>query len=258
MTTAVSEAVILMAGLGSRFRAIGETRLKPTLTILGRPLISYTFEAVKNAGMKKIHAVLGFEAAPLRAAIEPLIPPGVEISWINNPDWQKQNGISVLSAASHVSGPFLLTMGDHLFEQSIVDLLLRKAILNELNLAIDRKLNSIFDLEDAMKLQMRGDRVVAIGKDLLDYDAIDTGIFICPLTFFEYLEKAKSAGNGNDCSLSDGVRLMARAGAVRGIDIGDAWWQDVDTPEMLANAEKQLRSRRGQLASPRADRGTAA
>ena len=43
-----------------------------------------------------------------------------------------------------------------------------------------------------------------------------------------------------DCSLSDGVRLMARERKVAAVDIGDAWWQDVDTPAMLHRAEETL------------------
>ena len=38
----------------------------------------------------------------------------------------------------------------------------------------------------------------------------------------------------------DGVRLMAAERKVRAIDIGEAWWQDVDTPEMLAHAEQEV------------------
>ena len=33
-------------------------------------------------------------------------------------------------------------------------------------------------------------------------------------------------------------RLMAGDGKVRGIDIGDAWWQDIDTPRVLEHAER--------------------
>jgi choline kinase len=240
MSKTISEAVILMAGSGSRLRTAGESRLKPLVPLIGRPLISYTLDTLRKVGIKTIYAVVGFEGHSLRAEVQPLVPSNITVCWIDNPHWQMKNGISVLAAAPRVTTPFLLTMGDHLFEQSIVDLLLREAKPVRLNLAIDKKLDSIFDLSDAMKVRMRGDQVVAIGKDLPDYDAIDTGLFVCPREFFDYLERAKRNG---DCSLADGVRLMAADDQVRGIDIGPAWWQDVDTPEMLACAEQHLRTR---------------
>jgi len=95
-------------------------------------------------------------------------------------------------------------------------------------------------LEDAMKVRTRGNRVTDIGKKLRDYDAIDIGLFVCPLEMFAYFERAKSRSGRNDCSLADGVRLMAADDKVRAIDIGGAWWQDVDTPEMLQHAERQM------------------
>lgn len=238
---AISEAVILVAGAGSRLRAGGEKVAKPLLPLLGRPLVSYTFEALARAGIKTVYAVVGFESGTLVPEVERIVPRGLAVRFVENRDWKKQNGISVLAAAPHISSPFLLTMADHLFEQAIVDLVLRTPVDDRVNLAIDRKLDSIFDIDDAMKVQTRDDRVVAIGKDLSDYDAIDTGMFACSATLFDYLEAAKRDG---DCSLADGVRAMARAGKVGAIDIGTAWWQDVDTPEMLAAAEKRLRQRR--------------
>ena len=233
----VAEAVILMAGSGSRLRGTDETFLKPLVPILGRPLISYTIDALAGAGIRKINAVVGFESERVSVAVARLMPAGTEFCAIKNQEWQKQNGISLLAAKDHVAAPFLLTMSDHLFDEAIVNLLINSGDPGFLNVAVDRKLDSVFDLDDAMKVQTRGDRVAAMGKNLCAYDAIDAGLFTCPLEIFEYLDRAKQSG---DCSLADGVRLMAADNKVRAIDIGDAWWQDVDTPEMLQCAEKKL------------------
>jgi len=257
--SAVSEAVILMAGSGSRLGGSDKTFLKPLVPVLGRPLICYTIDALVHAGIKKANFIVGYQSGPITAAVKQLIPSELESRFIENRDWQKQNGVSVLAAANHMTSPFLLTMSDHLFDESIVDLLLREAEPEQLNLAIDKKLDSIFDLNDAMKVRVQGDRLIGIGKDLQDYDAIDTGFFVCPRKFFDYLRKAK---RNDDCSLADGVRLMGADDQVRGIDIGAAWWQDIDTPEMLARAETRLRSRLARrdiaMANAGSDRGNRA
>jgi choline kinase len=248
--TTIPEAVILIAGEGSRLREANKTFLKPVVPVLGRPLISYTLDALKSVAINRIHFVVGYQSDRMISQVEQLIPSGMRASFIENREWQKQNGISLLAAAGHVRFPFLLTMGDHLFDGAIFDRLLVNFDPELLNIAVDRKLDSIFDLDDAMKVQTRGYRVAAIGKDLREFDAIDTGLFVCPLEIFDYLERAKSDGRENDCSLADGVRLMAGDGKVRAIDVGESWWQDVDTPQMLQQAEKALTNWRGSWRLP--------
>ncbi|HST30512.1 MAG TPA: NTP transferase domain-containing protein [Chthoniobacterales bacterium] len=233
----IKDAVILMAGIGSRLRETKKDVPKPLIQIAGRAVCSYTIDALERAGIETVHVITGYNSDLLVAGLEQLIPAGMTLHPIHNPEWQKQNGVSVLAAKPHLRSPFLLTMGDHLFGPRIVDLVIKGADSSVLNVAVDRKLDAVFDLDDAMKLKTSGDWVISIGKDLKDYDAIDTGLFVCPAEFFEYLEQAKRA---DDCSLADGVRTMVADGKVRAIDIGNAWWQDIDTPAMLGAAEKAL------------------
>jgi len=243
--TGISDAVVLMAGEGSRLRGSDKTILKPFVPVLRRPLISYTLDALIGAGIKTVNFVIGYESERVTAQVKQLIPSGLSASFIENRDWQKQNGISLLAAAGQVGAPFLLTMSDHLFDNTIVDRLIEAADPDFLNVAVDRKLHSIFDLGDAMKVQTRRNRVTDIGKHLRKFDAIDTGLFVCSLEIFDYLERAKSSSpeSFRDCSLADGVRIMAADDKVRAIDIGTAWWQDVDTPQMLRHAEKEMAKR---------------
>ncbi len=234
----ITEAVILMAGTGSRLRAAGKTVHKPLVPIRGRPLISYTLDALQSLGISTLHVVVGWESARLLAGLTPLIPDSIRLHPIENPEWQKQNGVSLLAAAPQLTRPFLLMMGDHLFERSLLADFVGETKPEVLNLAVDRKIDSIFDLDDAMKVETEGDRIVAIGKMLLEFDAIDTGIFVCPPAIFDYLAKARREG---DCSLADGVRAMAEDGKARVIDIGEAWWQDVDDGGMLEEAEEEAK-----------------
>jgi choline kinase len=231
-TSPVRDAVILMAGAGSR---LGGSVAKPLVQVGGRPLISYTFEALSRAGVRDVHLVLGANSDRLAAAVRE-VSGSLSCHEIKNPEWQKQNGVSVLCAAGKVSAPFFLLMGDHLFDFAVLDALLAQSDPAHVNLAIDRKIETIFDIDDAMKVQTEADRVVAIAKDLAQYNAIDTGAFLCSIEIFDYLKRSQRDG---DCSLADGIRLMAGERKVRAVDIGDAWWQDVDTPAMLQRAEKE-------------------
>ncbi|MFL6529294.1 MAG: NTP transferase domain-containing protein [Chthoniobacterales bacterium] len=226
------DAIILMAGAGSR---LGAAIPKPLVKIGGRPLISYTFDALERVGVSDVHIVVGAHNG-LAAEVRALLQREMRFHVIVNPEPQKQNGVSVLCAAGKVSTPFFLMMGDHLFEPAIFEALLAEGDQSLVNLAIDRKIESIFDIDDAMKVQTERDRVVAIAKNLEDYDAIDTGAFLCSIDLFDYLNAARRNG---DCSLADGVRAMAHDRKVRAVDIGEAWWQDVDTPEMLRRAEEE-------------------
>ena len=80
----------------------------------------------------------------------------------------------------------------------------------------------------------KGIYIVDIGKEIANYDALDTGMFLCSPALFDRLESATRDGN---CSLSDGMRQLAQERNLRALEIGEAHWQDVDTPEALAHAE---------------------
>ncbi|MCG6534680.1 MAG: hypothetical protein L7F78_08335 [Syntrophales bacterium LBB04] len=96
---------------------------------------------------------------------------------------------------------------------------------------------SVFDLVDATKVAVENGRVVNIGKKMVNYNAIDTGIFLCSHGTFEALEIVIAAGRE---SLSDGVRELARLGRMESTDIGDLFWQDIDDSASLREGEKRL------------------
>lgn len=238
MDTTIRQAVILAAGQGLRLRRNDQDYLKPLYPLHDRPLISHVMNGFCAKGVTQFHIVVGFEKEELIPGLEKALPKDAELQLIDNPHWRLNNGVSLLQAAGKVSGRFFLSMSDHLFNPEIVEKLQRGSVSEEvLYLAVDRKLDSIFDMDDATKVASEDGYIRDIGKQLKEFDAVDTGLFVCPPCIFERLEAAKVDG---DCSLSDGVRAMAEAGRARIVDIGDSLWQDVDTPEMLEHAEAML------------------
>jgi len=129
-------------------------------------------------------------------------------------------------------------MSDHIFEPHTAACLLRQRLgQDEAILAVDHKLDCIFDMDDATKVVRMGDYIISIGKNLKVYDAADTGMFLCTPAVFDALDAVMKDGN---CSLSDGMQHMASNRKLRAYDIEDAIWQDIDTPEMLDFAQVQL------------------
>ncbi|NMB74907.1 MAG: NTP transferase domain-containing protein [Myxococcales bacterium] len=238
MTSNIRQAVILAAGQGTRLRRDDQDYPKPLYPLRGRPLIGWAMRALHQAGVEEMFVVVGFAREETVPGIQAACPKGLRLDFVDNPEWKKSNGVSLYQARGKLDGRFFLSMSDHLYAAQMVRTLAAGAIQEDsLYLAVDRKLGSIFDMDDATKVRTRDGRIVDIGKQLLEFDAVDTGLFVCPPAVFSFLESAMVNG---DCSLSDAVRAMAREGRARVVDIGDLFWQDVDTPAMLGHAEEWL------------------
>jgi choline kinase len=179
--------------------------------------------------------VVGYRADLIRRWFAGRSFDGTSFTLIENLEYHKANGVSALAAKDQLRNPFLLLMSDHIFEPKTARALLGQPLAeDEVILAVDHNVDGVFDLDDATKVRCEGNHIVDIGKDLARYDALDTGMFLCGPALFNRLESAKKDGN---CSLSDGMRQLAREQKLKAFDIGDAHWQDVDSPEALAYAE---------------------
>ncbi|HEX2310149.1 MAG TPA: NTP transferase domain-containing protein [Vicinamibacterales bacterium] len=233
----VRRALVLAAGNGDRFR--NPTRESKLLQlVLGRPLIMRTIESAREAGITAVEIVLGYQAGRVRAVIEREAPADIAVHFSHNRDWHLQNGVSVLAARGRLRSRFALLMGDHLFEPRVLRRLLRARLGQaESLLGVDSRPTAPEIASEATKVRLRGSRIVAIGKALTDYDALDTGLFVCAPSLFEALESALADG---DTTLSGGIRVLAARGLMRAFDIGDATWCDIDTIEDLDSAESLL------------------
>ncbi|HLA76893.1 MAG TPA: NTP transferase domain-containing protein [Vicinamibacteria bacterium] len=237
--------VVIAAGAGSRLRFTSQNDgvFKPLTMVLGVPLIVRTLITLRDAGVREAVIVTGYRAEELRRALlSDHRLAGLTLSFAHNPEWRKKNGLSVLAARKAVGGRrFLLSMADHLYSPRVVEALRAcPPTDDDLVLAVDFRVGTVTDPEDAMWVRLTGDGAIRdIGKDLTEYDAVDTGVFFTSPALFEALEQ-EAAERGGDCALADGVRRLAHAGRARTADIGDAWWQDVDTHTDLRVVEGKL------------------
>ncbi len=230
--------VILAAGLGSRLKS-DEGVPKPLRPVAGRALILRVLDRFFEAGVEEAVIVLGHRADEVRAGIE-AAETEVRTIFALNPRYKMSNGLSVLAARSAICDrPFFLSMSDHIFDASLIKGLASATLPDGgLVLAVDQKLDAIYDMEDATKVLTEGDRIVEINKDLGKFDAVDTGLFACSPALFDGIEAESNRREDGDCSLSDGVKALAAQGLAVVHDVGEGLWQDVDTPGSAVHAEK--------------------
>ena len=232
--------VVLAAGLGLRLASCAKASpAKPLTSIGGVPLLVRTLRSLEVAGCRQAVIVVGHRAPLVRRAIGQLYRGPLRLHFAHNKAYELQNGLSVLCARPFVGEEFVLTMADHLLDDAILERVARAEVPpGGAALCVDFKIDSVFDLDDATKVRAKDGRIEAIGKQLKDYNCIDCGVFLCTPSLMDAIEEV--ARQRGDASLSEGVARLARRGLMGIIDIGDARWQDVDTPEMLREAESSF------------------
>ncbi|HLG89742.1 MAG TPA: NTP transferase domain-containing protein [Alphaproteobacteria bacterium] len=232
------QCVIVAAGQGTRLREKGES--KPLIHIKGIPLIERVIDRARRAGVDHFFVVSGYRGEKLRRELDVFSArEGIPITHIVNEDWDRANGTSVLKAKPYVDGPFLLTMCDHLVDPEIVrDLIARPSEPNTVTLGVDYNIDSqLNDLDDVTRVKCTDGKIERIGKVIRDFNAIDTGMFLCGPIMFDALEVSQAKG---DDSISGAMNVLAGWGKARAFDIQGRLWVDVDDPVAFKKAEQLL------------------
>lgn len=235
----VQRAVVLAAGTGSRLVA-NETYPKPLKVVSGVPLLVRILRTLQGEGIREAVIVVGYRGEAIKKALRAEPSLALTLHFVDNLAYDRKNGVSLLAAREFIDQECLLSMADHLYSPEVVRRLRAFDLpRGACALGIDHDIERCFDLDDATKVRLQGNRIVDIGKDISDYNCIDTGVFRIGPELIAELDRIHQAAG--DASLSDGVRALAERGMFLGCDVGDARWIDVDTPEAFQRAEAMVR-----------------
>ncbi len=227
------KALIIAAGQGTRLRPIGDT--KPLVQLLGLGLIERVILTAKKSGIKEFCIVTGYHGEKIREHLSDGKKYGVKIQYVQNDQWTRGNAISILKARDYFKESFVLLMTDHNYDRRILDQLLKTKIgKDECILCVDNNPQDHLNIDDATKVRTFDHRIETIGKDLTDYNCIDTGIFICNPVIFDALEQSILKG---DEGLSGGIKVLAQRHKMRYLPLGDNFWIDIDDKTDRKNAE---------------------
>ena len=232
------KCLIIAAGQGTRLKAKGE--IKPLVPLLGVPLIERVIRSAIEGGADEFVVITGYKGEQVSNFCQPLGKRlGVKITLIQNDDWKKENGFSVLKARDILKEPFLLLMSDHLFDPTIIRALQEQPLSDgEVLLAVDtNKNNPLIDIDDVTKVQIKDGDIINIGKTIDDFNAFDTGIFLCTPAIFDALERACEIHN--DTTLSAAIRVLAEKNKAKAMQT-QGFWIDVDDESAHQKAEKAM------------------
>jgi 1L-myo-inositol 1-phosphate cytidylyltransferase len=238
----ITDCLIVAAGKGTRLKGFGD--LKPLVNLCGRPLIEHAMRSAADAGVTNFVIVTGYKSGILKKFLQSLRKKyRWKITIVENPEFEKANGLSVLAAKLYLKSDFFLSMCDHVVEPKIYDALMAADLTpGTVGLGVDKRLkNPDVDIKDVTRVVAGADgKIEKIGKDVKKYNAFDCGIFRANPSLFAAIEK--SVTDTGDCSISGGMKILSEAGQAQTIDIGSARWIDVDSPQMHKIAHKWMRS----------------
>jgi 1L-myo-inositol 1-phosphate cytidylyltransferase len=231
------QAVILAAGMGSRLQSLGSP--KPLVMLHGKPLIEHVLERLTQAGVDRFVVVTGYDRQILEPALDEIATRrGWVIATAYNPEWQKPNGVSLLSARKLLGPIFLLTMSDHIVDPALTHMVL-DAAKTDLRpaLGVDFDLNNpLVDMEDVTRVQVAAGAVTRIGKLIETYNGFDTGVFVGNRALLDTL--ARLHETGKQPSLSEAVQAMPEP--IMAVDVSGKFWIDIDDPHTFAQAQALL------------------
>jgi len=232
------KALIIAAGNGTRMQSVTRGRHKSLMSLLGLKIIERVILGAKEAGIFEFVIITGYKGKELKETIGDGSRFGVSIACIQNDEWEKANGISVLKAKDYFKENFILLMSDHVFDwRTLLRLKRIKLKKDECALAIDKNMDSVLDIGDTTKVLVKNNKIDSISKNLDVYNAYDTGMFLCSPYIFKVLKKTISEHKN---SLTNGMRVIVKEGKLRAFNIKGRFWSDCDTYADIKFAEKKL------------------
>ncbi len=220
------KVVVLAAGVAGRMRGIYPDKPKGLYRVAGRELIYRTMRYLYDLGFKEF--VIVTSAAYSQQYREFMEENGFECEIVINDHHERGNGYSLYLASEHAGEKFILIMTDHVYEKAFVERAVRAR-----GLVVDR-IGRFVDHDEATKVKIEDGRVVAIGKELRDFDAYDTGFFVLEKSIFEAAKELVETKETVELS-----EIIGRA-HVETTEISGLFWADADTPEELKRLKRLI------------------
>lgn len=233
---AITKAIILSAGKGSRLLPLTENCPKCLIEVGGKTLLEWQLASLQANGIGDIVVVTGFrddlvdEVAARWPGVRTLFNPFYHVA---------DNLGSVWLARAEFDRDVLLLNGDTLVSPTLVARALG-APAHAITVTVDEKED--YDADD-MKVLRDGDRLLRIGKALAfgEYNAESIGLLAFrgdgATRFTDQVEKMMHTPDGTRRWYLRAIDALAQETEVHTISIKGEEWQEVDFHEDVAKAQ---------------------
>lgn len=235
-------AIILAAGVARRLAPLTDHTQKSLLPVGGRPILARMLAALSAAGVPRAAVVVGHCAGQVRSLVGSL-DLALDVSFIDNPDYQRGSVLSLLRAADLLrAGPALIMDADVVFPVEMLTRLLAEPAPNAL--LRDRGFK---DTGEEVKVYARAGRVIGLGKKFVPavWDDVGEGVgfFRCAASagppLVRLLERVARQSDGS-CEYEDALHLLVRRHLVAAVDVTGLPWTEVDFVEDLRHADARV------------------
>jgi 2-aminoethylphosphonate-pyruvate transaminase len=228
---------IVLADQRSPRRVNGSGHLKTLAKVGGLPLLIRNLRTLKAAGVQEAIVVIGYEAERVRQALESYHL-SIDVTIVHNPNWHLGTAHSLNAAAAWIDDQTVLVPSDHLYPPSLLRRIIGAPVpVDTVLLAVDRRMDEVFDEEECLKVRLDGDRVSDIGVGLSEPDGICPGIIRISRRLVTTLGRLLKDA---DVDVVDALRTMARQGRVRTLDVAHERWISISSPQARRYADLLL------------------
>ena len=227
------QAVILAAGRGSRLGPAIDERPKCLASIGGRFLIEHQLDLLAAASITRVAVVTGYRAEAVHEAL------GDRVTYFHNPLWANTEGLYSLHLCRNwVDGPMVVMNCDVLLEPEAMQRLLSggNAFAFDSTSGADAEEMAVeFDGEwlAGMSKNLPLDRTHGENVGVLHFEARAAQLL------FHEIEILFKAG-ATKARLPSAVQRVARYIPLRGIDVADLNWIEIDFPADLTLARQRV------------------
>ncbi len=237
------KCVLLAAGKGTRLGVLTQTTPKPMLPLEGEPVMQHIIKRVAKHGCREFIIVVRYLADIIKSHFGDGSDLGIEVKYAHQPEIHG-TGAALQSAEELVAGsPFIMTFGDILTSDDLY-----QKLIDRINQGDCKAVTALKWVEDPYKGAAVMIDETGIVNEIIEKPEkgsipshwMNAGIFAFDPIIFDYLKKLKPSARG-EYELPDAINMMIAEGLpVASVQMEDAPWLDIGTPEDLAEARRRL------------------